>query len=113
MVGGLQKQKLRECEGFQKSGVVIFLKVSSPALLSASPDDGHELDVVGGDVPAAPARHVEVLVHDRDADVLLRHLLKRRRKAVTIIVALCVCLTDIRGRIGRFIYGLHLLSYPC
>ena len=55
-------------------------RVQHPALLPASADDRHELDVVRSDVPAAPARHVEVFVHDRDANVLLRHLRRMRRR---------------------------------
>ena len=66
-------------------------RVQHAALLPAAADDRHELDVVRGDVTAAPARHVEVLVHDRDADVLLRHLQRKRRRKPRMMVMTLRC----------------------
>ena len=51
------------------------------ALLPPPIDDGQQEDVVHDDVATTPSRHVEVLVQDRLADVLVRHF---PRQNVTI-----------------------------
>lgn len=59
-------------------------------LLPPPVDDGQQDHIVQDDVPAAPSRHVEVLVQDRLADVLLGYFTRQnvtieklRRQSVT------------------------------